>query len=379
MENSSKGQASDVLLGLWLSWRELSGHRAVLAFNVAIIALLIAIPVTLDLMGKARRASVQARADYMGPSLSLVPQGMNSYELSTGQMRGRTFSADVPATVANDFAALLKAAEPRLIMQIQVAGKGFTAMGIDFGNVHSFPLTEHSIGQGEVLLGRVAADKLDVIPGDTVVVGTREFVVRGIIATTGAIEDASVFMPLRTLQELAGLPEQINEVRLFTRSSAPLQELKRLLRKNYSHLGVVDSYRGDVVEKDIGNTLGSYHRAVFLAAFALIALCVMISAYINLDGRKAEISTLYTLGARQGIVFAVLSIRTVWLAILGSAAGHLMGLVALLLQQGRAPVLHLLSLQSFVWVTAGTAALGLAVTVPFALYSVFRRDLLADL
>lgn len=377
--SGKRGVFAESALGLWLSWRELSGRRAVFAFNVVIIAFLVALPVTFDFMGKARRESVEARLDYMGPSLSLVPGGVSSQDLATGQLRGRTIPAAVADDVRFDFPGLLKGVETRLVLRVRVEGGGIPAMGMDFRDALSYPFSRYSPGEGEVLLGGVAAKKLGRKPGDAVRVESAEFVVAGVIETTGAIEDASVFLSLSALQELTGHAGRINEVRLFPRSSEALAELDESLGKRYPHLDVVDSYRGDVVEKDIGATLQSYQKAVFAAAFALIALCIMISTYINLEGRKAEISTVCTLGARQGFVFRILAFRTVWLALLGAAAGHALGVLAMMFQDAQTSVLGLWSWASFVSVVAGTVVLGLMVTVPFALYSVYRRDLLIHL
>jgi putative ABC transport system permease protein len=365
--------------GLWLSWRELNGRKTVFAINVAIIALLVALPVTLDLMGKARKRSVGTRIDYMGPSLSLVPRGISSSDLVTAQMKGRTFSRGLIETVRKDLSPLLRAAEARLITRLHVEGKTVPAVGIDFQEVHSYPFSEYSLLENEVLLGEVAARKLGRNSGDVIRIRSRDFTVAGTIPTAGGIEDVSMFLELRVLQKLTGQEGRINEIRLFSRSAEALEELKSSSKTYYTHVNIVDSYRGDVAEKDIDVTLQNYQRVVYAAAFILIALCIIISTYINLDGRKAEISTVYTLGARQGVILQVLAFRTVWIALLGSFAGHLLGILAMLVQDASVPMLQIWSWTSFLAVLAGTVALGLVVTMPFALYSVYKRALISYL
>jgi ABC-type antimicrobial peptide transport system permease subunit len=105
----------------------------------------------------------------------------------------------------------------------------------------------------------------------------------------------------------------------------------------------------------------------------------MISTYINLDGRKAEISTVYTLGAAQSVIFQVLTLRTVWITLLGSIAGYALALSVTLNQSDQVPLRFIWSTQSFIEVIFATLCLGMVVTIPFALYSVFKRDLIAHL
>jgi ABC-type lipoprotein release transport system permease subunit len=379
MALNRKHTASATSFGLWLSWRELNSRRLVFAFNVIIIAFLIALPVMLDLMGRARQASVDSRMDYMGPSMSLVPQGTSSYDLATGKMEGQPLPENTVAGLLNDYSELLKAAEPRLITRLPVEGRPLTVIGIDFSNVHSYPLSQFVLQGQRALIGRVAAEKLGMKPGGKVRIRSQEFQVTDIIPTTGSIEDASIFVPLASLQKITGLNNNINEIRLFPRSADAIPVLKQSLRTYYSHLTLVDSYRGDVVEKDLGNTLTNYQKAVYTAAFVLIALCIVISTYINLESRKAEIATFYTLGTRKGILFRVLALRTVWLALLGAVAGHALGIVAVLTQDIQASIFRLWSWSTFLAIVAGTVALGLAVTIPFMFLAVFKRDLLADL
>jgi len=73
---------------LWLSWRELTGRKAVFLINVILVSLLVALPVSLDLMGKAKKSSVENRIDYIGPSLIMVPKGLNSSDLVTANFKG---------------------------------------------------------------------------------------------------------------------------------------------------------------------------------------------------------------------------------------------------------------------------------------------------
>jgi ABC-type lipoprotein release transport system permease subunit len=362
------------LFSLWLSWRELSGRRVIFSINVILIAMLIALPVALDLMGSARKSSVESRIDYLGPSLILVPQGIISSDLVTAQFRGKTFSSSFFNAILGYASSYVRNAEERLTLRLGIEGRDVPAVGIDFQNVRSYPFARYSIGAGDVLLGAVASEKMKRNTGDSIRIGPRTFTVAGVIPTAGGIDDVSVFLSLPVLQELTDREGKINEIRLFPGSLSAYEELKPRLRKRWGELNLIDAYRGDTAEKDIDTTLGNYQKALYTVAFILIALCIMISTYINLDGRRAEISTVHTMGATQGIILQVLAFRTVWITLLGSVIGQLIAILVTALQDNQVPLPSILSAQSFLAVMLGTVCLGRLVTAPFALYSVYRRD-----
>jgi predicted lysophospholipase L1 biosynthesis ABC-type transport system permease subunit len=335
--------------------------------------------VSLDFIAEARRGSIDTRLDYMGPSLILAPPGILSSDLVTGQLKGKSFPAALFDGVQTELAADLRNAESRLTERLIVDGKTMPAAGIDFRNVYSYPFSQYSISGNTVLLGSVASEKLSRSRGDMVRIGNREFSVAGVIPTTGGIDDVSVFLSLPVLQELAGKEGRINEIRLFPRSAASYEAIKKGLSGYRRELNLIDAYRGDTAEKEVGSTLQNYQKALYWAAFILIALCIMISTYINLDSRKAEVSTVHTLGARQGVIFQMLTFRTIWITLLGSSVGQVIALAVTFLQDHQVSLRLIWSAEKFLEVSLATMCLGVIVTLPFALHAVYRRDPVTDL
>ncbi len=376
MEQETKGTP---LFSLWLSWQELKGRQVIFYINVILVALLIALPVSLDLMGNARKSTVKNRVDYIGPSLILVPQGILSSDLVTAQLKDRTFHSENLHSLKSDLSAYLRFAEGRLTVRLLLDKRDTPVTGIDFQNVYSHPFRQYSIKSNEVLLGNVTAKKFSKDRGDTLWIQSESFNVAGIIPTTGGIEDASVFMSLPVLQGMTGHDGLINEIRLFPESSASYEKLKNLLNKYTGELNIIDAYRGDTAEKDIDSALVNYQKALYTVAFILIALCIMISTYINLDMRKAEVSTVYTLGANQGVIFQMLTFRTIWITLLGSMGGYIISLIITVVRTDNVPIRFIWSTGSFIEVILATIALGVLVTIPFAFYSVYKRDPIAQL
>jgi putative ABC transport system permease protein len=380
MAGSKTGPATDghfrsLSFSLWLSWRELNGRRTVFAINVILVAFLVALAVTLDLMGKARKASVDMRIDYMGPALSIVPEGVGSSDLVRSDLKDRTISVDVIEDVRGELSLLLRGVEARLIVDVTVEGQNTPFVGMDFDEVLSYPFTKYSPRDDEVLMGKIVAGKLNKKTGDLIQVGAQAFTVAGIIETTGSIDDATLFLSLPILQKLAGKERRINEIRIFPKSAAALLKAKQIISERYGGFGVVDSFRGETAEKDIDMALRNYQRIIYAAAVALIALSIMTSTYINLDGRRTEIETIYTLGATRGVVLQVLTLRTAWITFLGSVAGQLFALLATVHQEYQVPIKLFWSWGTCGLIVLGAIVIGLLVTLPFALHSVYRRDL----
>jgi len=364
---------------LWLSWRELGGRKWVFIINVLLISLLVCFAVTIDLMGRARQDSVDDRIDYIGPSLSLVPKGVSSAELVRAELRGLTFTNELLQFVRNDFSSLLRGAEARLITKMPIGDGNVPVIGVDFTHARSYPFSRYSPGTGQVLLGTLLAKKLGLKANDTMMVAGKEFIVRAVLETSGGIDDLSLFMALHELQDLTRNWGLINEIRLFPLTASALNSLLGDLRSHYPQLEVIDSNRGTVAEQEIDSTLISYQKVIYSAAFFLLALCIMISTYINLDGRKIEVSTIYTLGVPRKVILMVLGLRTFWITLPGALIGYAGALIVTLLQAQKVSPISIWSWASFGLITTGTVFLGLLVTAPFTLYSVFRKDLTAYL
>ncbi len=374
--NSTPWYAS---FSLWLSWQELTGRKAVFIINVILISLLVALPVSLDLLGKAKKSSVNTRIDYIGPSLILIPKGTDSADLVTAKFKGRYYSIALFNDIKQKFSSHLRYSEPRLTERLRVDSKKIPVTGIEFSNVYSYPFSKYSISDNEVILGKVASDKLGKIMNDTISINSGTYKVSGIIPTTGGIEDASVFLQLSVMQDITGHTGRINEIRLFPASLSSYEQLKSLLNDYSSQLNTVDAYRGDTAEKEVDSTLETYQKALYTIAFILIAFCIMISTYINLDARKSEISTVYTLGTAQNIILKILTFRTVWITLLGSIAGQTIALIVTVIQADQVPLRFIWSAGPFIEVIVGTVLLGMFITVPFAFYSVYKRDLISHL
>ncbi len=381
-----QGTKSTALFSLWLSWQELKGRQVIFYINVILVALLIALPVSLDLMGNARKSTVKNRVDYIGPSLIMVPQGILSSDLVAARFKDKRFSSASLETIKQKYSSYLRFAEERLTERLSVDGREMPVTGIDFNSVYSHPFREYSIGSKEVLLGNVASEKLHKERGDNLLIRSESFTVAGVIPTTGGIEDVSVFLSLPVLQNVTGHDGLINEIRIFPESVSSYEKLKTTL-KNVEHrtsnvqfpMNIIDAYRGDTAEKEIGSALVNYQKALYTVAFILIALCIMISTYINLDMRKSEVSTVYTLGAKQGIIFQMLTFRTIWITLLGSIAGYIISLIITVFRTSDVPLRFIWSFGSFAEVVFTTVCLGVLVTIPFAFYSVYKRSPIAYL
>ncbi len=364
---------------LWLSWKELTGRKAVFFINVILVSLLVALPVSLDLMGRAKQSSVEKRIDYIGPSLILIPKGLNSSDLVTARFKDLNFSSTIFDNITNKFTSYLRNAEPRLTVRLRADNRMIPVTGIDFANVYSYPFTEYSIRNNNVLLGKVASEKLGKTINDTISINSGIYTITGIIPTTGGIDDASVFVQLSALQEITGHTGRINEIRLFPGSLSSYEQLKSLLNEYSSQVSTVDAYRGDTAEKEVDATLVSYQKALYTVAFILIAFCILISTYINLDSRKSEISTIYTLGTDQNIILKILTLRTFWITLIGSLAGQVIALIVTAIQADQVPLRFIWAAGPFMEIIAGTILLGMFITVPFALYSVYKKDLISHL
>jgi|GEM_PF-2967419 ABC-type antimicrobial peptide transport system permease subunit len=358
-----------IALGLWLVWQELRASRTAWFISIALLAVLVAIPAAVDLAGRAREKAVQRSLHYLGPPLSVVPPGVSSFELATARLGERTFPEEIHRVILGEMSPLLRGNEARLILSLPVGAGVYPVIGVEPEGLYSYPLVNYRLSKDGVLLGSALAQRLDKAEGDLLRIGQRVFRVQAVLQSTASVEDIAAFVALPVLQKMTGKEGQINEVRLFAASEEALRRLKEFLKD--LPVAIVDSSRKDVAQVQTG--LRRYQGLLYGLSFSLAALCVAIGTYINLEGRRRELCTLYTLGTTRALVLCLAVGRAAWVALAGALGGNLLAL-ALVALQGHGPV-EVLSPEVLRSTVFATLFIAIGVSVPLALQVALKAEL----
>lgn len=177
---------------------------------------------------------------------------------------------------------------------------------------------------GEVVMGFEAAELEQRAVGDRIMVPEKNVALRvaGILERTGTQDDGTIFVPLRTLQKIAGT-DKITTIGIKLKPGADSARLEATLYQ-LPNLQVVSLS----AVKDTILKLISTARAMVLSIAAialLIAMAgVMNTVLMSVLERRQEIGILKTMGAMPRDIFLLVWTETLVLCTLGGAAGILM-------------------------------------------------------
>lgn len=356
----------------WLVWRDLSTRRRGVAVAASVVAVTVAFCVSVELVSRSREVAVAARIDEIGAPIRIVPEGVTAGALSRLQIGSRLLPEGLAEQVRRAVPGL-RALEARLVLEAPVGGRNAPLVGTSLG--YSPP--GRNLRPGEVALGSVLAARVGEALGAEIPVGRARWRVAAVLPSTASMDDLAAFVPLVALQELAGLPDAANELRLYLRPGASVRIAEMALRGLPVAMSIVRSDRGEVADRDAQESLLRHRRTVYVVTAAVVALCLLIGAHLDASERRTEMATLVAVGSGKATVLAAVLIRSAMVGLMGGAAGLALGVAIAFFQdpaafapEGVGPVAA--------GAIAAAAGLGLVAGVPVAVLAV-RRDPVANL
>jgi ABC-type antimicrobial peptide transport system permease subunit len=180
-------------------------------------------------------------------------------------------------------------------------------------------------GRRQMIVGRMAAEQLELEAGDTFRMLDSNFRVVGIFETGQAFEDAGVVIGLREAQALTGKPRQVQfymvSLRDPERAGAVRDELAATFPElEFSLTSELDEAMSDFrVLKDMANQISFV--AVFIGAVGMLNTMLM-----SVLERTREIGVLRSLGWRRRQVLGMILNESLVLGIVGGVCGVPLGL-----------------------------------------------------
>jgi putative ABC transport system permease protein len=181
-------------------------------------------------------------------------------------------------------------------------------------------------GANEVVMGHEAAELEQRSVGDMTMVPEKNVPLKvvGILERTGTQDDGTIFVPLRTLQRIAGT-DKITTIGVKAKRDADLTRLEGELYQ----LPDVQVVSFTQVKQTIMKLIAT--ARVMVLSIALIALLIAMAGVVNtvlmsVYERKQEIGILKTMGAMPGDIFRLVWTETLLLCLGGGAAGIVLAL-----------------------------------------------------
>jgi ABC-type lipoprotein release transport system permease subunit len=362
---------------LWIAWRELLDRKASFVMAVAAMALVVALCAATELVSRAREVAVSAEMDQMGPGIRLVPAGVTASDLARFNVGTRFLKAEIVAQLGRDLTHWIRATEVRLLLVQEVRGLRTALVGVEPRTVVTHADLLRNLGNGQIVIGIQLADRLSLREGSMMRLRGSEFRVAAVLPSTATTDDLAVFMPLRNLQELTGVGNVVNEIRLYPLPGNSLEKARAFLKSQRPDLKVIVPDRDDAARLDIDQSLQQHRWAVYLVMAGITAFCVLIWAHLNAGERRVEMATIVAVGGSGLSIFAILALRASIVGLVGALLGYLAAAVFTLLQDYQSVVAVVFSGYFLATLVAGAVSLSVIGALPVSLASALREHVRA--
>ncbi|WP_444933080.1 lipoprotein-releasing ABC transporter permease subunit [Microbulbifer sp. JTAC008] len=228
--------------------------------------------------------------------------------------------------------AQFQGVEPQALRKVSTVGEHMVMGNLDL-------LEPRSYG---VVLGRILAHQLNVIPGDSVILTLPEVSVTpaGIFPRTKRFTVAGVFSVGAQVDQNVALIN-IEDAARLTRMTGKVQGLQLRFDDMDNALGLVSVYANELGEgfqgEDWGDSQGSLFQAVkmektvvtlmLMIIVAVAAFNIVSALVLMVADKRSDIAVLRTLGLTSRQIMAVFVIQGSAIGIIGAFAGAVLGIV----------------------------------------------------
>jgi len=180
-------------------------------------------------------------------------------------------------------------------------------------------------GRREIIIGRLAADKMGVQVGDTFRLLESNFRVAGIYETGLAFEDAGVVIGLREAQSITGKPRQVQFYLISLRDPGQAERVRGELEATFPDIDFSLTSELGESTSDFRVIADMADQISFLAVF-IGALGMLNTMLMSVLERTREIGVLRSLGWRQRQVLGMILRESLVLGVVGGVCGVPLGL-----------------------------------------------------
>jgi putative ABC transport system permease protein len=348
-------------------WKELWLRKSRMFSGLLAITLGIAVIVGIQSVATVSERAVKIKLDNLGANILVLPQAASVDDYYTADIDAPTFPEEYVERVATSMLPGVDNLSPKLTRRVKVDGVPVILTGILPANeLASKPIWQSaglagaelaaacgpspevknepsyvdeklqrkaidSLAPGDVLVGSIVAQRLNLTDGSKVTIEGREFTTARVLPETGTIDDDRVFAHLHVVQELLGTGPQVSAIEIMGCCSAISDGLLGKLRNILPDTRITTI--GQIVNTQIEtNRLMAKISLILLVIISLVGV-ISIANYMwaNVEERKREIGTLLTLGATRGRIYRLFFAKSIILGILGGVGGYLLGTLSALI------------------------------------------------
>jgi len=308
-------------------------------FLVSGLALGIGAAVALTSVGDAMNREVMHTLDEFGANILVTPAtedlplsygGMTVSAINTGGRSLTIGDARKIKTIKNS--ENVSTVAPKLLVISEVGKTKVMVAGVEFPA--EFKLKKWwRVASGmkpgevsEVLIGKDAAAKLGLAPGDNVTLGNGTFRVSGMLGDTGSQDDGLIFADLTAVQKQFRKGDAISLIELAALcSGCPIEDMVAQVN------GVLPGAKAVAVKETVElkmQAMHYFHRfslGISLLLLIVAGMIIFFAMTASVKERVQEIGLFRAIGFRTGHIIQVLLIEAFFVSLLAGVAGYALG------------------------------------------------------
>lgn len=342
-------------------WKELWLRKSQLISALLGITLGIAVIVGIQSVAAVSEKAVAVSLDNLGANILVLPQAASVDDYYSADIDAPTFPEEYVERLAMSTLPGVDNLSPRLTRRIKIQDNPIILTGIlpanelaskpiwltaglvgpgvdpacDPGNKanRSFGYEDErlqrkaidSLAADEVLVGSVAAQRLNLLEGGSLKIEGRSFTVARVIPETGTIDDSRIYGHLHAVQQLLGTGNQLSAIEIMGCCSAISDGLLGKLRNILpdTRITTINQIVSTQIET---NQLMRKISLIFLVIIVLVgAITIGNYMWANVEERRREIGILITVGTRRSVIYRMFLTKAVVLGLTGGIAGYILG------------------------------------------------------
>jgi len=186
-----------------------------------------------------------------------------------------------------------------------------------------------ALGSREVVVGKIAAERLDIKEDELIDIAGTEFQVVGIMHPTGGSEDNQVFMNYEAAEKLLNMAGSLTVIELavdFTRVTE--ERMLGQLETALPHARATSVRQAVLGRNELIGTISSYGFSAALLIFFSGVFLVGLNIYTAVRERTREIGIFRAIGFRGAHIMRIICTEGLLLSAFGGVIGYHGGLLA---------------------------------------------------
>ncbi len=304
------------------------------------IGLTIGVAVVVAMTGitSKMKMDVERKIDEYGANIIVAPKSEEMSLIYGGvQVTDTSYGieelkdSDVPKILTIKNNKNISSVAPKTIGSYKVSDISYLIVGVDFDS--EFIIKKWWKWEGEkpdseydIVVGSTVARRLKLSPGSKISISDKDFVVSSILYENASQDDISIFMNMKTAQQLLKKEGRISMIEVSALCiGCPIEDMVAQISEKLPHAKVTPIRQAMTLRMQTVNQLMRFSVAVSIVVIIIGSLIVLISMTSSVNERTKEIGIFRAIGFRRSHIITIIMTEAFIISLLSGIAGWTTG------------------------------------------------------